>query len=101
MLGSKSRSSFRVIFGMRFCSLSCLWRGFGAASARLRRGLGAGPGAADAPRAAPFSRAEGSYKSLYIARIANTRCDTQWARGPANFGLTLASFWNDLDVQKI
>ena len=54
-------------------------------AAPLRRGLGAGPGAADPPRAAPFSRAEESYKLLYIARIANTRSDTQWARGPANF----------------
>ena len=38
ILGSKSRSNFRVIFGMRFCSLGRRWRGFGAATTRAWRG---------------------------------------------------------------
>ena len=54
ILGSKSRSNFRVIFGMRFCSLSCLWRGFGAASTRLRRGLTRVPGRRIPPGRRPF-----------------------------------------------
>ena len=62
-------------------SVTRLRRGFDAASARVDTV----PGAADAPRAAPFSRAEGSYNILYLARIANTRSDTQWARGSANW----------------
>ena len=57
-LGSKGRSKFGVFFWTVFFATPRR----DAASARLRRDFGAGVCAVEPPRAAPFSRAEGSYK---------------------------------------
>ena len=48
----------------------------------------------DPPRAAPLSRAEGSYNDL---RIATTRSSTPWARGPAN----LIGFIRIIDILRV
>ena len=57
ILGSKSRSKFGVFFWTVFFAIPRR----DVASTRLRRDFGAGVCAAEPPRAAPFSRAEGSY----------------------------------------
>ena len=62
---------------MLFCRIT----GRGVASTRCRRACDGRPGAANPPRAAAISRAEGSYKGR---RIETTRSHTPWARGPAN-----------------
>ena len=92
ILAFKSRSKFDHDFGMLFCRIP----GRDAASTRRRRDCNAGPGAADPPWAAPLSRAEGSYKRLgsqvprpKASQASQTRSNTPWARGPANF----SGFW--------
>ena len=95
ILASKSRSKFGNDFGMLFCriperdgTLTDRWRVVGGSSTRLQRRSRCG----GSPWAAPLSRAEGSYKRLgsqaprpKASQASQTRSNTPWARGPANF----------------
>ena len=64
-------------------------------SGGLRGDFDAAVSPPEPPRAAPFSRTEGSF---YDPRDANTRSNTPWARGLANFmvemhGVNCRSQW--------